>query len=831
MPLISTSVPNLNGGVSQQPSAQRLTNQCEAQENAIPMVVGGLIKRPPSNHVSELKTYGTDGSDGTSLDLSNAFVHTVQRDASEKFFISVKGDDNIYINGVDGSPKKVFTDFTAANYFTSSDPKTDFRAVTVGDTTFVLNTSKDVATTGTTTASLATHEALVWIRSTGLDAQFEMVATKGDTNTVTGTVDGSDTAPESTTAMATALVNTFNTDDTANEFTVEAEGSVIYLTHASDFELTVRDSLGQNGHKVVKGKVNKFSDLPPIAKHGMIVKVEGDPEEEVDDYYVQFEVNSTTASQGDMGNGIWVETAKPGIVKSFDTNTMPHIVVRQANGTYVVKKADGAAPSSGNFTGTGAIDWTAFKWNDREAGDDLTNPLPSFVGSKINGMSFFKNRLTFISGENCILSETGFVFNFFRTTSTLLLDTAVIDVGVGGTEVSLLGTLAPFSDRLVLFSESTQFALRGEGILSPNTASITAVTNYNVLTDVTPKPAGNALFFGFNRGSFSGVREYFKTNETDINFDAVEVTSQAPKYIAGDIRKMTVSTVEDLVVVLSQTKTGGTYNATNDLFVYKYFNGSEGRIQSAWFKFTFDNLSILDVEFIDQSLYMIVKRGSKTFLERVDIQTGLVDEGADYTTLLDRRVKITGNGADTPAAGETITLPYDIVAGDTVQVCDSTGEVRTIESQTSNTVTLSEEFTASEVFYIGVPYTMRYELTPPVLKRPKPGGGTEMIAIGRHQLRYMTVVFDDTAFFKVRFSTKAGGGQYTDPVEYPFSGRYLSSGGFLGAVPSETGDFRFPMFSESDTVKIEILNDSPLPSNIQSLEFEAYYTSRSQRTQ
>ena len=228
---------------------------------------------------------------------------------------------------------------------------------------------------------------------------------------------------------------------------------------------------------------------------------------------------------------------------------------------------------------------------------------------------------------------------------------------------------------------------------------------------------------------------------------------------------------------------------------------------------------------------MIVKRGSKTFLERVDIQTGLVDEGADYTTLLDRRVKITGDGAESPAAGATITLPYDIVDGDTVQVCDSTGEVRTIASQTTNTVTLEEEFSATEVFYIGTSYTMRYELTPPVLKRPKPGGGTEMIAVGRHQLRYMTVVFDDTAFFKVRFSTKAGGGQYTDPVEYPFSGRYLSSGGFLGAVPSETGDFRFPMFSESDTVKIEILNDSPLPSNIQSLEFEAYYTSRSQRTQ
>ncbi len=831
MPLISTSVPNLNGGVSQQPSAQRLTNQCEAQENAIPMVVGGLIKRPPSNHVSELKTYGTDGSDGSSLDLSNAFVHTVQRDASEKFFITLKGDDNVYINGIDGSPKQVYTDFAAVNYFTSLDPRKDFRAVTVGDTTFILNTTKDVVATGTTPSSYANHEALIWIRTSGVQVKFKVTLGafdgSGTTVEVENTVNSADTVPKSTIEIAEELKTEIGTQ---GGFTVLSEGSVLYLTRSTEFDITVEDSIGQNGHKIIKDKVNSFSDLPPIAVHGMIVKVEGDPEEEVDDYYVQFEVNSSDAVAGNMGSGVWVETAKPGIVKSFNANTMPHIIVRQSDNSYVVKPADGAAPTPASVD-DGSVTWSNFKWNDREAGDDLTNPLPSFTGSKITGMSFFKNRLALISGENCILSETGFVFNFFRTTSTLLLDTAVIDVGVGGTEVNLLGAMAPFSDRLILFSESTQFVLQGEGVLSPNTTSITAVTNYDVLTDVTPKPAGNALFFGFNRGSFSGVREYFKTNETDINFDAVEVTSQAPKYIEGDIRKMTVSTVEDIVVVLSQTKTGASYNDTNDLFVYKYFNGSEGRIQSAWFKFTFDNLSILDVEFIDQSLYMIVKRGSKTFLERVDIQTGLVDEGVDYTTLLDRRVKITGDGAESPAAGQTITLPYDIVDGDTVQVCDSTGEVRTIASQTTNTITLEEDFLADEVFYIGTPYTMRYELTPPVLKRPKPGGGTEMIAVGRHQLRYMTVVFDDTAFFKVRFSTKAGGGQYTDPVEYPFSGRYLSSGGFLGAVPSETGDFRFPMFSESDTVKIEILNDSPLPSNIQSLEFEAFYTSRSQRTQ
>ena len=158
-----------------------------------------------------------------------------------------------------------------------------------------------------------------------------------------------------------------------------------------------------------------------------------------------------------------------------------------------------------------------------------------------------------------------------------------------------------------------------------------------------------------------------------------------------------------------------------------------------------------------------------------------------------------------------------------MQVVSSDGEVMTVDSTGTNTITLKEEFGVTESFYVGIPYTMKYEASEPVLKRASATGGYEMIATGRHQVRYMTVVFADTAFFTIKITPDIG-----DTIEYPFTGRYLSSGGFLGNVPSESGDFRFPVFAESDSVSIIIENDSPLPSNIQSLEFEANYTSRSQ---
>jgi len=89
-------------------------------------------------------------------------------------------------------------------------------------------------------------------------------------------------------------------------------------------------------------------------------------------------------------------------------------------------------------------------------------------------------------------------------------------------------------------------------------------------------------------------------------------------------------------------------------------------------------------------------------------------------------------------------------------------------------------------------------------------------------------VYDQTASFVVRVTPLIGGDSGT-AVDYPFTGRFLSAGAFLGSVPSETGDFRFPIFAQSDAVKIEIMNDTPLPSGLQSVEFEASYNNRIQQ--
>ena len=127
--------------------------------------------------------------------------------------------------------------------------------------------------------------------------------------------------------------------------------------------------------------------------------------------------------------------------------------------------------------------------------------------------------------------------------------------------------------------------------------------------------------------------------------------------------------------------------------------------------------------------------------------------------------------------------------------------------------------------YFGLPYTMTYEFSKPLLKRQMQEGKIDIISTGRHQLRYMTLEYDDTASFTLRVTPQVGA------IDYPFSGRVLAATATLDSIPSETGSFRIPIFLKSQNAKIEIINSSALPSNIQSAEFEAQYTTRIEQQQ
>jgi hypothetical protein len=274
-------------------------------------------------------------------------------------------------------------------------------------------------------------------------------------------------------------------------------------------------------------------------------------------------------------------------------------------------------------------------WGTRLVGDTETNPDPSFVGSTIENIFFWKNRLGFLSGQNIIFSEADEYYNFFRTTVLQLLDSAPIDVGISHTKVSNLKHVSTFQEKLIVFSDETQFVIKGNELLTPKTINVTPTTEYTALAGVEPLTQGNFIYFPFPRNSYNGVNEYAIDLNTDT-FRGEEITGQVPKYIPANIKQLVGSPTEDIIVATTSNSSG-----TTDLYVYKYFWRGNERVQSAWSRFTFQD-DIVNAFFIESDLYLVTEDGTNTHLEKMSLESGLVDTGESYAIHLDKRRAVSG---------------------------------------------------------------------------------------------------------------------------------------------------------------------------------------------
>ena len=390
----------------------------------------------------------------------------------------------------------------------------------------------------------------------------------------------------------------------------------------ADFDVRTTDGLANEGLEAVYKEISSITELPKQCFNNFTVKVKGDADIDQDDYYVKF----TTDNKSEFGKGTWVEAVgweqdesstaiQGGIQTKLDATTMPVTLVPVFTGDDITSFKLQTPEEDQTATAPNEIGWRT-----RQAGDNGTNPFPSFVGGTINDVFFFKNRLGFLTDSNVIFSEADEYFNFFRTTTQQLLDSAPIDVGLSHTKVARLQFAKAFQEKLMLFSDSSQFVLRGADVLSPKTVAISPVSEYDTTDNVEPLVLGNYIYFPFNRDKYVGMYEYYVDSNTEV-FEAQEITEHVAKYIPSTIRMMAGSTTQNTVLVQSLAE-------QSSLYVYKYFWSGKEKIQSAWQKFTLGgNDPIRGFDFVDSTLYLLVGRGGDLYLEKLILEEGYVDKG------------------------------------------------------------------------------------------------------------------------------------------------------------------------------------------------------------
>ncbi len=810
MPLVSTTIPNLINGVSQQPAALRLASQAEAVVNCMSSPVEGLKKRPPMNHVARLFT-GSAGS-------TRPFIHVVDRDGTTRYLVIIT-DGDLKVFDLDGTAKTVsFPDGkTYLDVANSADPSEQFRVASVSDYTFITNREKTVAMDSATSPAWGT-KSMVFIKAANYDTTYR-VTLGGTQKSYTTPAAGSGT-PDTIT-IASQLASALNT---ISGYTVTASDYIIRITKddGGTYTLTSSDTKTGLDTIVVKDTIDSLDNLPVLAEHGFIVKVQGTVATQLDDYYVKFEASAGSG----FGAGIWRETVAPGITYKFDAATMPHTLVRNANGTFTFKK---------------------FDWSGRVSGDAATAMEPSFVGSTIQNLNLFRNRMVFLADESVILSAANSYDRFWPETVQTVVDSDPIDLSTGGTEINFLVSSVSFANTLLLFSRHGQFRL-DSGVnafasLTPKTANVTAMTSFDMTAQVDPVAVGRNIYFPIPKGDFTGLREFFLPDASGSVPLSEEVTASIPRFIPKNLVNLISSVSEEAIIAVSKEK-------PKRLYIYKFFFEDDTKLQSAWSYWEAKgSKSILGAAIIDSDLYAVVEYSDGVYLEHVVLRPENIDPDTVIELLLDRKITEADCSLSVSNPGglgvtTTVTLPYPMASTGTMavvgrydvtnnnanntiehgQVINPTSETLTGGASGNGTMVVKGDLSNAK-FYVGELYDMTYEFSTPYLKEQPAGGGMAIAAGPKLQLRTWTVVYDETSAFELKV-TPAN----RDVQTYPYNGLTVGqSPPLIGNPGIDTGVFRVPVLAANIDTKVELFSNSPLPCRFQSAEWEGWLHSRTTR--
>ena len=822
MPVISRAIPTLLRGISQSSDALKQPDHADIQDNADSNPVLGLTKRSGFQYVTAL----------SSSTLGNVHIQTINRDANERY-VAIFSNGNVRVFELDGTEKTVNKpDGTA--YLNTSTPRSVMKTVTIADFTFVVNTSIQTAMDTTLSGGTGT-KAIIFITQATADTIYSVTI---DGVTVTDNTDGDSTLSTDTIAadLKTGL------DAGLTGFTIVRNGPVLYVrkNDNSNFSIDGTDTQGDTKMTIVKDSIQRFSDLPVVAPHGYVVEVKGDEGTNFDNYYVKFVGNNTT-TDGVLEEGQWEETVEAGITFKFNYDTMPHVLIRQADGNFRFARVDG---DSYNVTVGGVTtSYDLPKWGERTVGDLDSAPNPSFIGNKINNVFFFRNRLGFLAGDNVILSRVSEFFNFFPETVLSVLDNEPIDVAASHTKVAILRSAVTMGEKLILFSDQTQFVLTSSADnLTPQTANVIVVTEFESSAAAQPVGSGSSIYFLTQKGSFAGIREYILAGESQIK-DAANVTIHVPRLIPSNIFKMAVSSNQDILILL------GTDNP-NKLFVYRWLYGADGnKALSAWFTFTINsNRSILNVDFIGTDLFAVIEEANKVTLEKIPFETDFKETNASFEYHLDHKVTEATTGVSVSYSSgtglSTFTVPYRLRAKmniigrylgstETSTFVDAQGNTQNLVSgqviKTTNTtngststITATGDFRNSK-FIIGEPYEMHYRFSKQRLTEQ--GAGSPEYVGGRLQIHHFYIKYEDAGFFIVEVTP-----ENRDTSTHKFTGRLIgSASATIGQINLDTGRFKVPIMSKSDRVDIDIKNSTFLPTRLASAEYEGVFHIRSRR--
>lgn len=564
-------------------------------------------------------------------------------------------------------------------------------------------------------------------------------------------------------------------------------GNGIYL-YSDSVNFTV-EAQNTDLMSVITNEVNDVTGLPFQCRHGYIVKVANSSATE-DDYYLKFEGNG-----GASGPGSWVECALPNIRKRLDASTLPLLIQRQANNSFQVKQ---------------------FTYNDREVGDNVTNPKPSFIDKTINKVIFFRNRVGFLSDENIILSRPGDLGNFFANTALTVSNTDPIDISSSSKYPGILYDAIEVNTGLLVFAEKQQFLLATDSdILNPESARLSSIATYNYNPKIPPFSLGVTAGFVDNAGAHSRLMvmsNVAREGEPNVN----ELSKVVSRKLEKGINLLAVSR-ENTAVFFGRS-------GSNEIFGYKYFNVADRQIQSSWFRWTFRD-PLLYHCVVNDSYLMVDDR---FFLQKVELirshEDDTIDENStEYMIHVDNYETRGGGYYNSTTRKTTFSIGWlnniDRTKTLTAVQIGSSGMLHTsIDVPSSGTdVTLDGDWSAGTTVF-GYGFTMDVTL-PRFFVQKTSGDKTKNEERGSLVIHRIKPVFGRLGQYQ---SVVSRTGKVDFTKEF-FSSTY-DQYKFEDVIVENEYQGNVPVYEKNTNFTFSIKSTSPLPATLISLTWEGDYS-------
>jgi hypothetical protein len=662
MAAVSQSIPNLLGGVSQQPDPIKLPGQVREAVNAFLDPTFGCKKRPATEFVARLANNIP----------SNAKWFPIFKDQSEKYIVCIYRNPSLFVrvwDAITGAEKTVTLKPGADAYLSFTNPSNlsylplaDYtliankeREITMNqvdttsrpaealviinsvayNTTYSIDLSRDgpgstptkvysasrleitpgsyeVGDGGNCTQNSAEDHAVTQGAKTGLQFRIvnqcaaylsgnsyrsrytvsvilknggvgwrvgdQVVVTQaGQTFTVrvaeesfiyTYASDGIATyttpsnAESGVLTVTTIVTNLQNAINNISGYNATFVGNVIRIrrTDTRQFNMSVRGGITNNAMVGIKSTANDFSLLPVQCFPDFTVLVNNTDNTDADDYYVKFKPDV----EGVPGMGSWEETVAPNIPTNLNPSTMPHALVRLANGNFELQPLDSSSPFEG--------------WAGREVGDNKTNPEPSFVGKSISSMFFYSNRLGFLSDDAVIMSQPGDYFNFFVQSALTVSDADPIDLTAASNQPAILRHAIGTSKGLLLFAENSQFMISASEVaFGPSTVKLIEIANYHIRSDALPLNTGVSVMFASEADTYSKVFE-MAVDSVDNRPQVAENTRIIPEYIPTGLTWSANSPNNSLALF---------GDGSRNVYCFKFYNNGNERQIAGWGRWQF----------------------------------------------------------------------------------------------------------------------------------------------------------------------------------------------------------------------------------------------------